>query len=184
MACTPKRHYGYSNSPCIRELDRGKLTGGRKRDPKLKVQTAVQYRDGNGILRYKGTKNLRKTETLDSGTICLILHPRVVCIYLWGLFGNSMGFISFPQRNQRITAACICWEKWKHNFRSLIFPPHHNRGIKSFRHYWQEPACHFSRTLSILFLTYKYMRNFAIWLYCWDRGDEINLCFVMCIKGI
>ena len=65
MACTPKRHYGYSNSPVVLELDKGKLTGWRKRDKKLKVETAVQYRDRKGILRYKGTKNLRKTEKLE-----------------------------------------------------------------------------------------------------------------------
>ena len=64
MAQTPKRHYGYSNSPNIHRLDKGKLTGWKKRDKKLKVETAVQYRDRKGEKRYKGTPQLRKTETL------------------------------------------------------------------------------------------------------------------------
>ena len=66
LSLTPKRHYGYSNSPCVRGLDKGKLVGWKQRDKKLKVATAVQYKDSKGKLRYKGTKHLKKTETLDS----------------------------------------------------------------------------------------------------------------------
>ena len=66
LSITPKRHYGYSNSPCVRGLDKGKLVGWKHRDKQLKVATAVQYKDSKGKLRYKGTKHLKKTETLDS----------------------------------------------------------------------------------------------------------------------
>ena len=65
MAPTPKRHYCYANSPKIVKLDKGKLTGWKKDETSTK-KTAVQYRDAQGRNRYKGTKNLKSTERLDS----------------------------------------------------------------------------------------------------------------------
>lgn len=65
FAPTPKRHFGYSNSAAIAKLDRGVLSGWKKRKSKSKVQTAVTYKDKSGKTRYKGTPALRKTENLD-----------------------------------------------------------------------------------------------------------------------
>ena len=62
-SCTPKRHYAYSNSQVIHRIDKGRLQGWK---PKAgKVVTAEHYVDGSGKKRYKGTKHLRGTETLD-----------------------------------------------------------------------------------------------------------------------
>jgi len=60
-SATPKRHYAYSNSKVIKKIDKGKLQGWRG---KTKVATAEHYVDGTGRKRYKGTSNLRGTETL------------------------------------------------------------------------------------------------------------------------
>lgn len=65
LAPTPKRHYCYANTPEIARLDRGKLTGWKATKKPEKYKTAQQYRDSKGILRYKGTAGLKRTETLD-----------------------------------------------------------------------------------------------------------------------
>ena len=69
---TPKRHYGYANSPSIQSLDKGRLVGWKKRDKALKVETAVQYKDRSGRLRYKGTKQLKKTEPPDFNLVLVV----------------------------------------------------------------------------------------------------------------
>lgn len=62
-ADTPKRHYAYGNSKAIKKIDKGKLAGWK---PKAsKVVTAQHYVDKSGKKRYKGTKQLRSTETLN-----------------------------------------------------------------------------------------------------------------------
>ena len=62
-ADTPKRHYAYGNSKAIKRIDKGKLVGWK---PKAsKVVTAQHYVDKSGKKRYKGTKKLRSTETLN-----------------------------------------------------------------------------------------------------------------------
>lgn len=62
---TPKRHYAYSNTKTIHKIDKGVLQGWKKSNAK-KVVTAERYVDGSGRKRYKGTGQLRTTETLDS----------------------------------------------------------------------------------------------------------------------
>ena len=61
-ARTPKRHYGYANSPWISSLDKGVLSGWKKGD--RKVKTAVSYTNKDGKKCYKGTPALRSTEYL------------------------------------------------------------------------------------------------------------------------
>ena len=63
-AATAKRHIGFSNSPIIRQLDRGRLQMSGARSSKVK--TCEKYRDGKGALRYKGTKHLKGTELLGT----------------------------------------------------------------------------------------------------------------------
>ena len=64
-APTPKRHYMMANSPWYTKLDRGPLK--RKKDmPVLpRVVTVQKYIDSAGKRRWKGTKLLRQTESLD-----------------------------------------------------------------------------------------------------------------------
>ena len=86
---TPKRHYGYANSPSIQSLDKGRLVGWKKRDKSLKVETAVQYRDGSGRLRYKGTKHLKKTEPPDFNLLglgCAIYMQMIWCVFSLSVF--------------------------------------------------------------------------------------------------
>ena len=64
QSSTPKRHYAYCNSHYIHRLDKGVLQGWKKHKDQ-KVVTAVHYTDASGKKRYKGTKQLRSTETLD-----------------------------------------------------------------------------------------------------------------------
>ena len=68
---TPKRHDLYSNSPGIAAFDVGKLRqrASMRRAPK----TCVQYVDRQGRRRFKGTKHLKKTETLgyELQQVCL-----------------------------------------------------------------------------------------------------------------
>ena len=59
---TPKRHILLSNSPAIGGFDLGKL----KRKPRKRggAKTTIQYVDAQGRKCYKGTRNLKITETL------------------------------------------------------------------------------------------------------------------------
>ena len=75
QSSTPKRHYAYSNSHYIHRLDKGVLQGCKKNKDQ-KVVTAVRYTDASGKKRYKGTKQLRSTETLDLYQFLLW-----VCVY-------------------------------------------------------------------------------------------------------
>lgn len=65
QSATPKRHYGYANSPVIHRIDRGKLQGWKDRGVR-KVVTAEKYKDKGGKNRYKGTTSLRSTEILEA----------------------------------------------------------------------------------------------------------------------
>ena len=67
---TAKRHYAFGNSRMILGLDRGVLRRPKKATPK--VVTAVHYTDRHGKRRYKGTKELRKTEYPDF-RICFVI---------------------------------------------------------------------------------------------------------------
>ena len=66
-----KRQYAYSNSAAIRRLDKGKLQIIKARLEKSgkKTETRRAYPDKNGKIRYHGTKQLKKTETLDWNTL-------------------------------------------------------------------------------------------------------------------
>ena len=66
-APSPKRQYAWSNSKAITKLN----VGWKKMDPTKKIQTVEKYHDKKGVLRYKGTKALRSTESL-----CCILALR------------------------------------------------------------------------------------------------------------
>ena len=68
-APTPKRHFAYSNSPVIGNLDRGVLSGWKKREQK-KVKTAITYMNKQGKKCYKGTPELRSTENLAKKRCC------------------------------------------------------------------------------------------------------------------
>lgn len=86
---TPKRHYGYANSPSIQSLDKGRLVGWKKRDKSLKVETAVQYRDRSGRLRYKGTKHLKKTEPPDFKLV-LVVPYYTILIFIFPFSGFNI----------------------------------------------------------------------------------------------
>lgn len=61
---TPKRHWGAGNTPLMSKLDKGVLQGWKK---KTRTTTpVVKYIDARGVQRYKGTKDLRRTEYLDA----------------------------------------------------------------------------------------------------------------------
>ena len=61
---TAKRHYAFYNSQKIRRLDRGRLHNPPSQ--RQTIKTCVKYKDANGKVRYKGTKELRCTELLET----------------------------------------------------------------------------------------------------------------------
>ena len=62
---TPKRHIAYSNSPFVRNLWCGKLTGW-KHNPMGRSNTTRAYVDASGKHRYTGTKFLKRTQILGA----------------------------------------------------------------------------------------------------------------------
>lgn len=54
-----KRTLLWSTSPWIRTFDLGKIQKSKHRSL---LKTAEKYRDRNGVLRYKGPRNLKGTE--------------------------------------------------------------------------------------------------------------------------
>ena len=87
-ARTPKRHYGYANSPWISSLDKGVLSGWKKGD--RKVKTAVSYTNKDGKKCYKGTPALR-SEYLAHIFDLIISYIIIIAIY----FGIYTPFITF-----------------------------------------------------------------------------------------
>ncbi len=67
-APTPKPHYAYSNSPEIARLNKGKLTGWKRKGDEdtetPKVKTCDVYYNSKGESCWKGNRNLKKTEKL------------------------------------------------------------------------------------------------------------------------
>jgi len=61
-SATAKRHYLFSNSQVVCKIDRGVLSGWKK--VSKDKQTAERYRDSSGKARYKGTSQLKSTQTL------------------------------------------------------------------------------------------------------------------------
>ena len=66
---TPKRHYLYSNSAAVKQLDRGQLRGWKKEKTEREAQgthrpLVDKYTDKQGKRRYKGNKTLRQSEPL------------------------------------------------------------------------------------------------------------------------
>ena len=61
---TPKKHFGYSNSPAIASLWMGRLTGWTKvpKQERHAKKTTTVYVDKQGKRRYKGNHRLRKSE--------------------------------------------------------------------------------------------------------------------------
>ena len=61
---TPKRHWAVANSKHISRLWRGKLTGwkNKSKEEREKKSTTIKYVDKAGKARYKGSKNLKKSE--------------------------------------------------------------------------------------------------------------------------
>ena len=80
LAPTPKRHFAYSNSMAMNKLDKGVLSGWKKRKNKANVKTAVTYIDKSGKKRYKGTPALRATETLGWCSQTFLGPPQGVSI--------------------------------------------------------------------------------------------------------
>ena len=66
---TPKRHVAYSNSPAIARLDLGKLQGWIRRTRAMdaagvkRPKTVEKYIDKKGRQRYKGSADLKPTES-------------------------------------------------------------------------------------------------------------------------
>ena len=93
QSATPKRHYGYANSPVIHRIDRGKLQGWKNRGVK-KVETAQKYKDKGGKDRYKGTPSLRSTESRAATfTICflvILISPIYIYIYIYIYAGTHI----------------------------------------------------------------------------------------------
>lgn len=69
---TAKRHYGFSNSREVLRLDKGKLREDQRPPKKNRVKTADSYYDRKGVKRWKGNKNLRRTEILEVNYISLL----------------------------------------------------------------------------------------------------------------
>ena len=66
---TDKPHFAYSNSPYIRQLDKGRLQRAQQQDStKNVIKTCVKYKDSHGRTRYKGTSELKGTELLATGS--------------------------------------------------------------------------------------------------------------------
>ena len=63
QSSTPKRHWGAGNSTLISRLDKGVLQGWKKK--KGGPTPVLKYIDSQGVKRYKGTADLRKTEKLS-----------------------------------------------------------------------------------------------------------------------
>ena len=55
---TPKRHFAYSNSKCVLQLNRGRLRGWKK---KKQGNPVKHYTDARGKRRFVGTKFLKGT---------------------------------------------------------------------------------------------------------------------------
>lgn len=89
-AATAKRHIGFSNSPVIRQLDRGRLQMSSGRTSKVK--TCEKYRDGKGKLRYKGTKQLKGTELLGKCSL----------VTIYGFFDSDPAVPTLNTRSQGI----------------------------------------------------------------------------------
>lgn len=70
-ARSSKPHYGFSNSPVVRRLDRGILHEHQKVDPAMKVETTVHYTSKDGTKRFKGSPALKGTEMLDARILLL-----------------------------------------------------------------------------------------------------------------
>ena len=62
---TAKRHCGFINSREVLRLDKGKLREDQRPPKKDRVKTADSYYDRQGVKRWKGNKNLRRTEILE-----------------------------------------------------------------------------------------------------------------------
>ena len=63
---TPKRHWAYANSTHVVKLDRGTLTGWKRKSiEEGGAPTAIVYKNKAGKTCYKGTAALKKTEILS-----------------------------------------------------------------------------------------------------------------------
>ena len=75
-ATTPKQHVGYSNSPCIGSLTKGKscrssFARDLKRRGLSQPRTSRKYVDKKGRVRYVGTGALSATQRDPQWTICM-----------------------------------------------------------------------------------------------------------------
>ena len=85
-APTPKPHYGYSNSAAISKLYAGTAAGfKRKREEEglPKIETCTQCIDKDGKARYKGTRQLKKTESLNCKYSISEILSDPFCYDLW-----------------------------------------------------------------------------------------------------
>ena len=105
-APTPKPHYAYSNSPEIKRVHKGKLTGWKKKTANEGgIQTCEVYQNKRGETCFKGTKRLRETEKLISAMVCFqnlvydfhhLIWPHELAIFLtllcWCLSKSSKSY--------------------------------------------------------------------------------------------
>ncbi len=73
MACTPKRHICWSNSPKIGGLDKGCLTKAQREEIRLTgIKSAKVRVNKKGKKTYSGTSRLRGTGCRAQCLVCLI----------------------------------------------------------------------------------------------------------------
>ena len=83
---TPKPHYAYANSEVIRKLDKGKLVQWQQKsldDGRPMPKSCETYRNSKGEKCFKGTKFLKRTETLA----LYFCHPLLNMAIRWCLVG-------------------------------------------------------------------------------------------------
>ena len=82
---TPKPHFGYGNSPMITLLDKGPLKEWKRKSleqGRPLPKSCEQYTNSKGAKCYKGTKFLKKTETLDKRGNWMFARFLYIYIYM------------------------------------------------------------------------------------------------------
>lgn len=78
---SPKRHKALSNTKWVEKFNRGKLNLKKFREDNPEaLQTTERYRDAQGILRWKGTSSLKKTQILSRTLNKNMLKGKAACI--------------------------------------------------------------------------------------------------------
>ena len=98
---TPKRSYAFSNSRYVSNLNAGKLKGWSKMKRQLQAQgksheLVLKYKDAGGKKRWKGSSNLRGSETLILvcgllGSLSISFNLRFLVLVIFD-HGHEPGF--------------------------------------------------------------------------------------------